>query len=478
MKKERIYGIVKNRIKDELLIEKGDEVILGLSGGADSMCLFAILLDLRKSLGFNLHVVHVNHLMRGKDSDADQAFVEEVTTRTGVEGTTFRVDCKKWAEVNDLTIEEAGREIRYRAFSNMATQLVKRGKYYENIKVAVAHNLDDQAETVLLKILRGTGLEGFGGMDYKRDMDDGVKLIRPIMDLERKDIEEFCKIRQIPYRDDKTNFETEFTRNKLRLQLIPFIKANFNENFPRTIVKNSELARKDREYIWAKTSEDYKNALEIIDEFGIKFKRYMFIRSEEPVRNRIIMNALRNLGLKKGVGKAHFIGMNEKLDNPNWEGIITFPKGYIVDVSKNFINVGHKRWTGGEVLLKKEAPDKPRIALMAGQAKGYKHEAENAVFDYDLFLEDNKHIKDPVRQITVRTKETGDVLPLKRGAGRKKLQDVFVDAKIPREERDNIWLVAIGGEVLWIPGGKMLAKYSGKYPITKNTKRILVLKKK
>ena len=486
--KSKVYDVVKKRVQEDLLIEKGDHVILGLSGGADSMCLFAVLLELKEELEFTFSAVHLNHMIRGAEADMDQQFVEAICKGTGVEEVSYKKDCQNWAQTHKLSVEEAGRELRYESYFDTATEFVTLNPEYEykQIKIATAHTLDDQAETILMKIIRGTSLDGLGGIEYKRTSEQGSEIIRPLLDVEKKDVLSFCALNNVPFAQDSTNEESQYTRNKVRLELIPFIQNNFNQNFSKALVENMTKAKRDSEYIWAKVQEDYERILMEEKEGELYIDKDIFLDYDVAVRNRIIIRAFEELGLKKSIGYAHLANLNEKFKEATWTGTIVFPKSYRVDVGNTLIRLYNseickqREETEGNFFEgeKVEPENKPKIIVMAGKKEDYESKEGEIALDYTAFLEKNESIKDPVRQIVVRTRESGDYLPLKNGAGRKKMQDVFVDMKVPREDRNQIWMLALGQEIIWIPEGKMRSRVTGNYEVNEDTKTVLVLKVK
>lgn len=189
------------------MLKSGEKVISALSGGADSVALLHCLKSLEKPLGINVYACHINHNLRGEDSDNDQKFAEKLCESLGVEISVFSVNVKENAEKHQ-SIEEKARELRYEAFSALAEKL--------GAKVATAHNGCDNTETVLLNILRGTGLKGLCGIPPKRDY-----LIRPLLFCTREEIEGYCKENDLKFVTDKTNFSTAYTRNKVRLEIVP-----------------------------------------------------------------------------------------------------------------------------------------------------------------------------------------------------------------------------------------------------------------
>lgn len=194
-------------VKQFDMLEEENRVIVGLSGGADSVALLYCLKSLEKILGIKVYACHVNHNLRGKESDGDQAYTESLCKDLGIELRVFSVDVMG-VSAKHKSIEEKARELRYEAFCNLSREL--------GAKVATAHNACDNTETVLMNMLRGTGLKGLCGIPPKRDY-----LIRPLIYCSREEIEDYCKENKLKYVTDKTNFSTDYTRNKIRIELIP-----------------------------------------------------------------------------------------------------------------------------------------------------------------------------------------------------------------------------------------------------------------
>ncbi len=474
-RKNKVFQTVKNRIVKDRLINKGDHVILGLSGGADSMCLFSILSRLQESLGFTLVATHINHKLRGEDADNDQYFVEDVCKKAGVECFSFQVDCNGMAEKNQMTVEEAGRELRYTVFNQVAKELFSKGTFYEQMKIATAHNLGDQAETILMKLIRGTGLDGIAGMEYIRTLEEGPYLIRPMLDVEKEDIEEYCIRNSVIFQYDQTNGENDYTRNKIRGELIPFIEENFNPNFKNTIIANTRQVKADRDYIWYRVKEDYKKMLLREKEHEIILDRHDFKLADASIRNRIVLMSFETIGLKKNIGRSHLIPLNEKIDEIGWKGTLLFPKGYCVDLNPGQIRLYNSNCFPAKDPEEEKVIEKPNIKVAATKISHHRPVDGEIILDYDLFLEKNTHLESPARKLELRTRKSGDYLPLKGGNGKKKIQDIFVDEKIPKEDRDKIWMLTLGSEVVWIIEDEVRNRITGKYTASKDTQNILSL---
>ena len=209
MDNDSIYAKVTDYIKENELIAPGDTIIEGISGGADSVCLFLILEEYKKEVPFNTVAVHVHHGIRKKTADKDQKFVEKLCESKGVELKSFKKDIPLICKITKESEEECGRRIRYEIFDDVC-------RLYENARIAVAHHMNDQAETVIFRIIRGSGIKGLTGMEAKRD-----NIIRPLLCLKRDEIEEYLEYLGQDYRIDETNSKLEYSRNYIRKKIIP-----------------------------------------------------------------------------------------------------------------------------------------------------------------------------------------------------------------------------------------------------------------
>lgn len=198
---------VLNFIKENNMLQNGDSVVLGVSGGADSICMLYVLKEISKFINLKLVVVHVHHHIRGKEADGDMEYVRKICDKEHIPYEIFHIDAKKEAIARGMSEEEAGRVCRYECFAKVQE------KYNAN-KISVAHNLNDNSETILFNLFRGTGIKGISGIPMQRD-----NIVRPLLCVSRKEIEKYLEENHISYRTDKTNFETEYSRNKLRLEL-------------------------------------------------------------------------------------------------------------------------------------------------------------------------------------------------------------------------------------------------------------------
>ncbi|HOW60534.1 MAG TPA: tRNA lysidine(34) synthetase TilS [Candidatus Moranbacteria bacterium] len=257
------------------LWEKGAKIVLGVSGGPDSVCLLDIFNKLSKKYDFELHIVHVNYNLRGKDSKKDELFVKDLAKKYKI-----AIDALSSKKKNKGNLENNLRKIRY----DYLEQIRKKLKF--DI-IAVAHNQDDQAETVLMRIIRGTGLNGLSAMKAKNG-----KIIRPLLGISRKEILGYLKKNKLKYRIDKSNSDTKFTRNAVRHKLIPFLEKKFNSSIKKTLSHWSFSVADDYEFI-NKNTEDFMNNIHKSN--YVKFSAKNFLKLHSAIQRQTLRNIFQEL---------------------------------------------------------------------------------------------------------------------------------------------------------------------------------------
>ena len=232
---------MKNKILQTInkynLIQSGDSIVIGVSGGPDSICLLHILNELKQELNFKIYVAHINHMIR-KEADEETEYVKEFCKNIGVECFVKKINVVKIAKESKMGTEEAGRKIRYNFFEEVL-------KNTNSNKMATAHNNNDKAETIIMNILRGSGISGLKGLDPIREN----KFIKPLIEVSREEIETYCEENKLNPKIDKSNSENIYTRNKVRNTVIPYIKKEFNPNILKTINRLSEVATEEDDYL-------------------------------------------------------------------------------------------------------------------------------------------------------------------------------------------------------------------------------------
>lgn len=458
--------VLKTVEKHDLIID-GDHIILGLSGGPDSLCLFNILYEMKADKKLQLEVVHVNHKFRPGDAEADQEFVEELCRKKGVRCWTVERDCRLIAKEEGLTDEEAGRKVRYEAFADVAAELVDEGENAEKIKIVVAQNLNDQAETLLFRIIRGTGTDGLSGIDYIRRDRTGFIIIRPLLDVPRTEIEEYCDENGLEPRIDKTNGETAYSRNKIRLELLPYLSSHFNENVSEAVNRLCKISRVDKEYLWKQTDKAWEEVFIGNADGTYSLNRELLKGMDLAIRHRIILKAFEKAGLYRDIAYTHLEQADILIEKGKSSGRIDFPAGYTFSISYE------KAMCSAPGAKKYEIAAEPELKADILYKDDYVPAENTAVFDMDKLAEVYDFAGGPLSMILARTREPGDFIAL--SVGHKTIQDLFVDMKIPKNLRDSIFMAAIGNEILWIPEGVSRARYSRNYRVTEDTKKILIL---
>jgi len=432
-------------IRENGLIPAGCSVVAGVSGGADSVALLRVLTRLAPEMDVRVFAAHFNHGIRGAAADADEAYVIALCEDYGVPLYRERADVPRLARKYGHTLEEEARLARYafleRARAHFGAQLI-----------AVAHHKDDQAESVLLHLIRGSGLAGLSGMKAQRGA-----LVRPMLCVSRAEIEAFLEEEGIAFCTDATNFIPEGTRNRVRLNVIPYIEENINPAFTQTLCSTAELLRRDEEYL----SSLARAALEAAAREG-GYDRREIAALPQPLKTRAIRLALADIGVKADVERAHV----EKA-----AALLEARTGASLDLPGARVRASYDL-----VLFETKAPRAPewfeRPLIVPGDTlvpgglfraaftedTSYEADVYKAYFDRDRLP----------AQLTVRRRRARDRFFPINAPGSRKLKEFFIDRKVPREARD-IPLLAAGADVLFLPGFGI----ADAVKITEQTARVL-----
>ena len=453
---------MKNRVLENIrrynLIENGDNIIIGLSGGPDSMALLYVLLDIDE-IDFNIHIAHINHGVRGKEALEDENFVKDLAKKLELPYYSTRVNMDEYAKEKGLSSEEAGRELRYGFFRKIVTEL-------GGGKIAVAHNKNDQAETLLMRLFRGTGVDGLCGMDFISQ-----DIIRPILNIERMEIEKYLEDRNIETKLDKTNLETIYNRNKIRLELIPYIEENFNPNIIDALWRTSRIANIDNEFLELYTKKSYDKMVKKARENSIILDRNSFSKEEKSIQQRIIRNVIIYInGSVQGLTEQHISNILELF--------IEGGTGKSIDIIDNI--VAKTSYDNVIIEKKKEIEIRDYIyeIIIDGstyvEELGLKISTEFISRDKLDVSAGNRFIKyfdyDKINKgLYIRNRKAGDRFVPYGMKGNKKLKDYFIDEKISKEKRDLIPILVDEENILWIVGYRI----SDLYKITDATETVL-----
>ena len=454
-----------NTIQRNNLINKGDRVVVGVSGGPDSVCLLHILYSLAQKLDASIYAIHINHMLRGSESDRDEEYVRNLCMNLGVDLKILKIDVSEISRKTNSNLEETGRDIRYCEFEKYADETGAE-------RIAVGHNRNDQAETILMHIIRGMGIDGLKGMDYKRG-----KIIRPLLDVERIRIEEYCLKNNLSPRIDRTNLEYNYTRNKIRLGLIPYINDKFSVDIIDKLSILSGLARDDLDFMEGSTSNMIKNVCVEEDEDGIVFETILFTEMHPAIRKRGLRNAYKALnGNYKGLESTHIDKIADLISNGKTGSEINLPNGIIAQKSYDTFKLVKKAAKNEMFCFEKplEIPGLTCIDEINASVEAVleeftsiretcrPHNFQEQLFDYEKLK----------MGINIRSRRNGDIFKPAGSNGTKKLKEYFIDKKIPRESRDRIPLIAKGNEIIWVVGDKI----SDKFKVTEDTKTVLKIR--
>ena len=267
---------VLKTIKTYNLIEENDKVVIGVSGGPDSICLLHLLYSIKKELEFEIVVAHINHQIR-KVADSETEYVKDFCKNLGIECFVKKENITELAKKQKKGTEETGRQVRYDFFEDVAQKT-------NSNKIATAHNSNDRAETVILNILRGSGISGLKGIEAMRDN----KYIRPLIFTKREKIEEYCQENNLNPKIDESNMENIYNRNKVRNIIIPYIEKEFNKNIIQTINRLSDVATEENEFLQKLTEEQY-NTISTIENDTIILDLKKFNKLELVIKRRLIL---------------------------------------------------------------------------------------------------------------------------------------------------------------------------------------------
>jgi len=418
-------------IEKHNMLQKGDKIIAALSGGADSVALLDVLCQLKDRYSLEIYAVHVHHGIRGDEADADCDFCIKLCKKMGVELFIKQYDIPELAKELGMSEEEAGRHARYEAFDEMCVLLGAD-------KIAVAHNMNDDAETVIMRLCRGTGMKGLCGISPVRD-----NIIRPLINVSREEIEGYLEERNIPFRTDSTNNEDDYTRNRIRHNILPVLESEVNKGSVINIAKTAEMLAEEDDFIESYANECYEKCLLSQGEEKIEMDAEKFSSLHSAVRKRVARIAFEKLaGRMKDVTQMHidsiidiFLGETGRKFN--------LPYGIIAEKSYNI------------AMLKKMSEDGRSFFYVLGENEVFVKEfgiyvsvshkkAENAD-EYRCFDAEKAG-----REFFARSRRDGDRLCINKDGRSKKVKDILMDLKVPREDRDKIPVIGTEEGILWV----------------------------
>lgn len=478
-KSEHMLEKVESTLKRYNMINEGETVAVGISGGADSVALFLMLCEYQKSVNFTIKAVHINHMIRQEAKD-DEEFVKRLCMEKGVSLECFEIDIPSFATKEHLSTEEAGRIARYRAFNSLNTD-----------KIAVGHHKDDVAETIILNMCRGSGLHGMTGIAPVLD-----NIIRPLLHVTRQEIEAYLSKIGQSYKTDQSNFTEDYARNRIRLNILPYLKKEINEGAITHICDmagdmleleeyiDSEIERIfDKICFYDKRNKSVKIGRKELSELNPYIARELVLKALElltPKRkdiSRVHVNGI--LGLLKTLGEKH-------LDLPYDIEVIASYEDVFIERRKNkemaevtkkaetkIVGEESKNLTGKNVKVQREISLKKEseiVTLWDGtivNIRKYPYTGEQ-------IFEDIKYTKcfdyDKIKCSPIfRQRQSGDYLTVNDSGQTKSLKEYMINEKIPKHKRDKLPVLSDGNHIIWVLGYRMSAYYK----VKKSTKTIL-----
>ncbi len=453
-----MYNLIKSNILEKNLINPGDNVLIALSGGPDSVFLFHNLRKLRDSLTFNLYASHINHMYRGKDAMHDEEFVRKLCENYGIKLFVKRKNATEYAKELKVTEEEAGRILRYNFFEENLNEV-------GGGKIAVAHNLNDQAETVLQRIIRGTGIDGLSAMSFIKN-----NLIRPMLNVSRTEIMNYLHNNNYDYCIDITNAQDIYGRNKIRLNLIPYLEQNFNPNIQNSLYRMSEAMERDKKiiekYIELKFAEVLKEKtdnkividMKLLGSLDIGETGRIIRRGIEELKGNTVNIEMKHIDYAINLIRAGKTGKK-----------INLTEGFTIEISYDNLIINK--------IVEKTSDFEYNIVL---NETNYINEINKSLFltVTDISEADikNKNIisidYDVIKgNLTARNRRAGDIMVPCGMNGNKKIKDIFIDLKIPAEERNKKLIIADDENILWLEGYRI----NDKYKVSAATKKILTI---
>lgn len=496
---------------------KNDAIVLGFSGGPDSLCLLHALNNLKVQMNLTIIPIHINHMLRPGDCDLEQSHAEAICSSLGLSCKSIRVDCRAVALKHHISDEEAGRLIRYSVFSDVSTTLLKDGFERSHIKIAVAHNQDDQVETVLFRIMRGTGIHGLAGIPKIRGDKNGFKIIRPLLEVSRNEIEQYIESNKLEPNIDSSNDKPIYSRNKIRLELIPLLEDEYNSSIKAAVTRLAELANEDEDYFHKQAIEKLKS---MRTDGAMRYKISEFARLHIAIKRRIVWELFRQLDdIEASYELINAVVSVAESGSPSAR--CNLPKGWVAErqydelvfyIASDINNLQNDSIPVDLYKVKASVISREDYEIVKKHSLT-DSDIKYAIFDFDMLLaahginkadvdtetfeileekisNENKmdetkampYLENTLhRFLKLRSRKPGDTINTRNGD--KKIQDLLVDEKVPKSLRAGIKMVAFGNEILWVLPDenfknnlyKKKGKYSQKYQISDKAERLLFL---
>ena len=501
------------------IIRPHETIIVGVSGGADSVCLLLVLRELQKELDFDIRVIHVEHGIRGEESRRDAKFVRELCARLGVNCEQVSVDVPAYAKAQGVGEEEGARILRYEAFERAAREC--------DGSVALAHHMEDNAETIIFQMLRGSGLKGMCGMQPVRLQEDGVRYIRPLLAVSRGEIEDYLEKVSQPFCTDGTNADTAYSRNKLRQVVFPLLEE-VNAQSVQHINNTANQLSMVWDYMDKQAEAAFADVCRVDDSKSKAEADIPRLKDLHPaIRNQVLYRMLAAVaGRRKDISGVHVEQILRLIEGQSGRGInlpygVTAVREYDRLILEKAVSktMPDKAASGGciqencrpeticsaksDLIDKKtqiggdknkaqgicdseskgiEISNMIRECVTSGKAQHVRLGGDSEFLEISVHKFTGNMNEIPKKTYTkwfdydkikdglvVRKRKSGDYLVADSAGHTKKLKEYFINEKVPLSKRDSIWLLAIGQEIVWVVGGRI----SEKYKVLEDSKTII-----
>ncbi|MDI6791378.1 MAG: tRNA lysidine(34) synthetase TilS [bacterium] len=451
-----------NTITRYELLKPKEKIVVAVSGGPDSVALTHILVSLGKNYNLRLHPAHLNHLLRGEEAEADASFVRSLSQQLGLDLTIEEIDVAQVAKKDGLSIQQAARKVRYDFLTRVAEKIGAK-------RIALGHHLDDQVETILMRLIRGCGPEGLAGIPPRRKMADDLILVRPLIEITSAEIKEYLKENKLPYRIDSSNLKRDYLRNKIRLDVLPML-LNLNPNFKQTLLRISSLWERDDKYL-EEAAEEHLGRLKKEKEGSLDLSEFNPLPS--AIKSRIIrrlLNTIINNHVEFSFQHVEDVLLMAEFGPA--QGRLELPGGVIVKKEYNVLR-GELRKKKGEEKKSFHYSFFPgdRVELQEIGKALETNILSNPPFriskDRSMVYLDLEQIKPP---LLVRNFCPGDRFTPLGMKGTKKVKDFFIDLKILQEQRDQTPIILDRKGIIWVAPYQI----SDRVKVTTKTKDVLL----
>jgi tRNA(Ile)-lysidine synthase len=454
-------------IRENHLLKGGEKLVAAVSGGPDSVCLLHILCSLRRELGITLHVAHLDHQLRGAESDADAAYVKALARRLKIPATIESAGVQAYRKQHRLTLEEAAREVRYRF---LASTVQKTGA----AAVAVAHHSNDSAETILMHLIRGTGIKGLRGLSPVTGLKiDGKELtvIRPLLVLSREEITAYCAEHGLKPRTDSSNLSIEPFRNKVRRKLLPELQK-YNPRIADALLRTARSAAADLDFI-EKAAILAAPEVAVFEKSSVIISKKAFIALHPALQRQVLRDAIESLlGNLKDIESSHIEDVMEALGKPAGKTMgLPFGLNFFIDYNKYILTLNIPAPCPLPPLEKKFPLAVPGITTSNGWEITASYVPSTVSVTEESGFTAYFDAVAAGKKLVVRSCLPGDRIQPLGMTQEKKINRLMMDEKIPRAWRGRVPLVCSGTDIIWVAGWRI----SQLYRVTPDTKKVLKL---